>query len=210
MRIEAMPLWLFQTNSYFVIDETTRKALIIDPSGPMHSVLDKIQAEGLQVEKILITHGHLDHISGVEELRQATGAEVFIHQAGKRYLEDDAYNLSGQFGVSIRTIEAVTYVEEGDTIALSGTDISFTVLHTPGHTLDGVCYYSAAHKVLFSGDTLFRGNVGRTDFVGGDGQQLLQSIRQKLLSLPADTVVYPGHDRETTIGQEKRTNRHFS
>ena len=206
MKIECMVLGMFQTNTYIVIDEKTKKAVVIDPAADGARILEKCEKEGVSIDQILLPHGHLDYIGAVNEIKAKSKAEVICHTKGQLYLEDPGYNLSQAFGGPAIVCEADTYVEEGDTVALEGTDIAFEVIHAPGHTLDGIAFYNEKEKVIFVGDILFNGSIGRTDFPGGNAQDLVTNIQTKLFALPDDVVVYSGHGGMTTIGNEKRSN----
>lgn len=209
MKIECMALGMVQTNTYFIIDEATNKTILVDPAGEANRILKHIEESGLQVEKICLTHGHFDHIGAVEAVRRATGAEVIIHKEGERYLSDDQYNLAAVFTGQSLSMKADDYVEDGEVITLEDTDIALQVIHVPGHTLDGVAYYSETYAVAFVGDILFRGSIGRTDFPGGDTAMLLKGIKEKLFTLPEDVTIYSGHGEPTSIGHEKRSNPNF-
>lgn len=209
MKIECMVLGMVQTNTYFIIDEDTKRTILIDPAANAEAILRRVGEEGLVVEKICLTHGHFDHIGAVEAVKEATGAEVIIHSQGKQYIEDASYNLSSAFTGRSMTAKADTYVEDGETVVLEGTAIQLKVIHVPGHTMDGVAFYSEDYGVAFVGDILFRGSIGRTDFPGGNISMLLKGIQEELFTLPEDVTIYSGHGEPTTIGHEKRTNPSF-
>ncbi len=152
---------------------------------------------------ILLTHGHFDHIMGVEGLRTQFGIPVYVHEDDADMLERPQLNAGAMIGVSI-SVQADQTVKDGDVLHLAGMEIH--VLHTPGHTPGGVCYYFPKEEVVFSGDTLFCGSVGRTDLPGGSMSALIRSVREKVFKLPDLTVVYTGHGEPTKIGDEKRCN----
>ena len=162
-----------------------------------------IKSEGLQVEAILLTHGHFDHIMGIGDLRREFSVPVYAHEGDRETLLDPSLNLSISYTDGY-TFDGATYVRDGQTLELAGA--SFQVIHTPGHTPGGVCYYLENEKVLFSGDTLFQNSVGRTDFPNSSMSDLIRSLREKVMALPDDVKVYPGHMGETTIGHERKHN----
>lgn len=199
-----------QEHTYFFIDEATKHGFLIDPGAEAQHLLQKIQTEGFIIEKILLTHGHFDHIGAVEEIRQALGCPVFIHVEGKKYLEDPDWNLSGVYGTGF-TVVADGYVEHGDMITLeTNPDIALRVIYAPGHSADGVAYYSEKEGIAFVGDIIFKGAVGRSDMPGGNMNRLLSAIRAQIFTLPNETVLYPGHGDATTVRQEKDTNPYFN
>ncbi|MBX6377809.1 MAG: MBL fold metallo-hydrolase, partial [Clostridia bacterium] len=155
-------------------------------------ILQAIRDAHLKVERILLTHGHVDHVSAVEAIAAETGAPVFIHPDDEALMARSCRHRPDG------------YLGDGDEVPFAGG--AFRVLHTPGHTPGGVCFYWPDDRVCFSGDTLFAGSIGRTDLPGGSHQTLLASIRTRLLVLPDDVLVYPGHGPQTTIGEERRTN----
>lgn len=190
------------TNCYIIGDPDSKEAFVIDPDdGP--AVVDTLKERGLTCIGILLTHGHSDHIHGVQTLMDTYGAPVYIHERDLPCLYDPQVNLSALHGRPvIITGGTIKTVKDGQHIGSGKMD--FQVLETPGHTVGGVCYYMS--PAVFVGDTLFRGSVGRTDFPGGDFEALVQSIRTKLFTLPDQTMAYPGHGPETQIAFEKETN----
>lgn len=201
-----MKIWCYRvgsvvTNCYLVADETTRKAFLVDPGEEALRLSGEIRKKGLKLEGILLTHGHFDHIMAVNELRDEFGVKVYASELEKETLEDADRNLSGRMNY---TTKADVSLKDGEEFHVAGFLIK--ALSTPGHTVGGCCYYLASENALFSGDTLFRGSVGRTDFPGGSASVLVRSIEEKLMPLPENTKVYPGHDRETEIGYEKKYN----
>lgn len=190
------------TNCYIIGDPDSQEAFVIDPDdGP--AVVDTLKERGLTCVGILLTHGHSDHIHGVQTLMDTYGAPVYIHERDLPCLYDPQVNLSTLHGRPVTiTGGAIKTVKDGQHIGSGKMD--FQVLETPGHTVGGVCYYMA--PAVFVGDTLFRESVGRTDFPGGNFETLVQSIRTKLFTLPDQTMAYPGHGPETQIAFEKETN----
>jgi len=189
-------------NCYLVSCPETKKAAIIDPGANSAGIQRWIAEEGVQVEYILLTHGHFDHIGAVDELRELYQAKVGIHKEDAIMLTSGAHNLSRMLGRSYDFKSADFLLEDGQVVQVG--NLTLTVIATPGHTPGGVCFLTS--EGLISGDTLFDGSIGRTDFPGGSYQELIDSIVKKLLVLPEDTKVYPGHGPETTIGREKRDN----
>ena len=191
------------TNSYFAINEETKEMLVIDPGDSAQMLAEKIKKEGLKPKAVLLTHGHFDHAMAAEELAELFGIPVYAHEAEKDTLEDSGKNVSIMIGRR-DSYHADVYVRDGEVLQLAGMELK--VLHTPGHTAGGCCYYLEKEKVLFSGDTLFCQSVGRTDFPGGSMSKLVRSIKEKLMALPDEVRVYPGHMGLTTIGTERARN----
>lgn len=201
--IISMP---FDENTYVVWREGRSDALVIDPGLEPDLILDFLGERGLTPAAILNTHGHADHIGGNDALKQAfPAAPLLIGEGDARMLTDANANLSAPFGMPIVSPPADQTVREGDVLELAG--VALEVLEIPGHSPGHVVFvHRATPVVVFGGDVLFRGSVGRTDFPGGSADQLFGGIRAKLFALPGDTVVYPGHGPVTTVGNEKRTN----
>lgn len=201
MKIEKFVLGLVDTNSYLVMNEDTKEAVIVDPALYPDYLVSHVKSEGFTICAVLLTHGHFDHAKGAGAWQKEWDVPVYAHEAEKVILENEKWNLGFMFG-SRFTYEDATYLKDGETVSAAGYE--FKCIHTPGHTIGGCSYYAESEHVLFSGDTLFNGTVGRSDFYTGDEAVLFASIREKLLCLPEDTVVYPGHQSETTIQREKK------
>lgn len=192
----------FATNCYIIACPETRRAAVVDPGQPDPWIKQVLAREQLQVEQILLTHAHVDHIGGVEWVRGWAGVPVAIHPDDLEMARDPMYNGSAMFGQPLRIRDPERLLQDGDQVALG--NLRFQVIHTPGHTPGGICFYTPGH--LVAGDTLFAGSIGRTDLPGGDYGALIRSIRTRLFALPAETRVYPGHGPATSIGDEKEYN----
>lgn len=203
LKIRSLVVGEVATNCYLAENKETKETLVIDPGDEMRRIDDMITGNGLRPAAILLTHGHFDHVMAAEALAEKYGIEIYALEKEKETLEDPNLNLCGMIG-RFEVYHATKYVREGELLNLAG--FSIRVIHTPGHTPGGCCYYIEEEKTLFSGDTLYAGTVGRTDFPKGSMRELLAGIRGKLLILPEDTSVYPGHMGITTIGEEKKYN----
>jgi hydroxyacylglutathione hydrolase len=202
MILEALTVGFISTNCYIVGSETTREALVIDPGGNAATILRAVSKHELSVSMIIATHSHFDHLGAVKAVKEATGAKVAVGPSSGNKAGTFAKMVSIMTGGSVTVPEPDVFLKDSDTVDLG--EMHFKVLYTPGHSSDEICLYGEG--ILFSGDTLFNMGIGRTDFPGCSYEQLETSIRTKLYVLPDDTVVYPGHGPETTIGDEKRGN----
>ena len=204
MRCKRFPLGGLWTNGYLFSDPEG-VSFFIDPGGDMEEVLEHLRCQELTLKAVLLTHGHLDHISGVESFVPFVGGEVYISPEDAPNLEHPSREMQRYLGVECREIKAFKTVTEGDVLSIG--EFSVKVLATPGHTLGSVCYLISLgeESVLASGDTLFTQSVGRTDLPGGDTAQLMESLR-RLAQLPDRLVVLPGHGPDTTIGVERKLN----
>jgi len=209
MILETAAVGPFFKNGYVVGCENTRQAVFIDPGDEVEQLLAFIAAEKLDVTHILLTHAHVDHVSGVAEARRALGVPIHLHR-DDLFLYDNAVRTGMMFGLTVEQPPPVDEFYEGDGPIDFG-DYRVRVVHTPGHCPGGVCLAiskqgEASPPHLFVGDTLFAGSIGRTDLPGGNYDTLLSAITQKLFAFPDDSIVYSGHGPATTIGHEKRTN----
>jgi hydroxyacylglutathione hydrolase len=199
MRLVVGPL---QVNCYIIADEKTKEAVVIDPGDDATDILKVIKEKGLRVKYIVNTHGHFDHIGANRAIKEATGAEILIHEADAPVLAS-APRQSAAFGMnSVSSPPADRYVKHGDIIPAG--EVSLKVLHTPGHSPGGISLLEQG--MAFTGDALFAGSIGRTDFPGGDLMTLLRSIKTNLMTLPDDTKVFSGHGPASTIGEERQEN----
>ncbi|MDA8229639.1 MAG: MBL fold metallo-hydrolase [Desulfitobacterium hafniense] len=200
--LEVKPMGTMGANCHLYYCNETKKAALVDPGAEADRIFRWVQEKGVKVEYILLTHGHLDHIGAVDELRDQLGAQVGIHSGDSAMLTDARKNMSSYFGSAVVLKPADILLQDGQVIMVGKEKI--TVLATPGHSLGSVCFLTG--DGLISGDTLFAGSIGRTDFPGGSLNELLNGVTKKLLVLPEETRVYPGHGENTTIGKEKREN----
>ncbi|MBR1648301.1 MAG: MBL fold metallo-hydrolase [Alphaproteobacteria bacterium] len=194
---------VLSTNAYFYIDEASRHGFLIDPGAQAQKLKTYIKENDWVIEKILITHAHFDHIGAVEELALNLGCDYFSHRLAEKYLSDPRLNLSAFCASPIR-LEGARYFDDNEEITSSFFSCSLKVIHTPGHTPDGVIFYDKDNKTAFAGDLIFKNGIGATHYPGGNYQQLRQSIIKKVFRLPDDTILYPGHGESSTVGDEKQ------
>ena len=202
LKILKINTWIGDaTNCYIITDEKSREVMVIDPAGDVDKIEENIKAIKGKLKYIYLTHCHGDHILGVRELKQRCGGKILIHRFDAEGLNDKRINLSLYIDIPEIELEADSRVDDNDIIHLG--ELQFKVIHTPGHTKGGSSLYCEKEKCLFSGDTLFRGTWGRTDIPTSSMQDIMYSITNKLLKLPDDTIVYPGHGKATMIKEEK-------
>ena len=209
MNYKRFPLGALWTNGYLFWDDDTHKAFFVDPGGKTEDVTHFMSEHDLKLKMILLTHGHIDHIAGVQELVAFTGNNIYIGQGDANMLRDPSGKLQALLGVNCTGIQDFKTISDGDVIDFPGYEIR--VIATPGHTEGGVCYLITdkdGHKILACGDTLFAQSVGRTDLDGGDEVKLEESLR-KLAELPDGLHVLPGHGPETNIGSERELNPYW-
>ena len=204
MKVGKFVLGPVATNCYIGINEETKECFIVDPATCPPEFVSYIKNAGLTVKAVLLTHGHFDHIMGLDALLKEFPVPVYAHEAERDVLESEQLNSSASMLGQPYSFSGADYVTNRQELRIAGFEIR--VIYTPGHTIGGCCYYIEKEKALFSGDTLFRGSVGRTDLPTGSMGQLVSSVRDRLFVLPDDTKVYPGHMEETTIGYEKKYN----
>ncbi len=204
MIFESFPVGPLRCNCTILGDEVTHEAVVVDPGDNIPEILSRLQKHGLTVRQIIVTHAHIDHVGGAAQLRKSTGAPVLMNQQDLALLGMMEMQ-AGWLGVPTPQVAAPdASAEDGLTIGLAS--LPGQVLHTPGHTQGSICLLFPDQQLLVAGDTLFAGSIGRTDLPGGDGRQILRSLRDRLLVLPDTTRVLPGHGPETTIGEERQSN----
>ncbi|MBI4848594.1 MAG: MBL fold metallo-hydrolase [Nitrospirae bacterium] len=201
MVIKKLVIGPLQENCYIVADEMSDQSIVIDPGDEPDRVIELIKDSGLHVSSVILTHAHFDHIGAAGDIKKATGAKILVHE-GDMELYKGVRDQASFWGYDVEDLpEPDGFLNEGDEVRVG--DMLFQVLHTPGHSPGGICLYGEG--VVFSGDTIFQGSVGRTDFYGGDMMQLKESFK-RIISLPDDTVILSGHGPETTVGREKEEN----
>lgn len=203
MIIKTYVLGMVSTNCYIVANKETGEALVIDPSDKAEKIEEFLAEEKLVCKFVLLTHGHFDHIMAVDDFVKGKDIPIYAHKNEEALLLDPRLNHSYNLGKGF-SVQPDVLLEDGEELDLIGFKIR--VIHTPGHTAGGVCYHFIDENVMFSGDTLFRANIGRWDLPTGNGEQLVKSINEKLMILDNDIVVYPGHEMPTTIGYERENN----
>lgn len=204
MMLQTMQVGPLGVNCYIVGDDKTRQVLVIDPGGNAREIVAALNQMRTVTQGIVLTHAHFDHVMGIEGVKRGTGAPFFAGEKEKRVLE--SVEAQGEsFGITVPPVPVPNrWLVEGDTVEAGS--VKLQVLETPGHSPGSICLYDEQNAVVFVGDVLMRGTIGRSDFPGGSLEQLLRSIREKLYALPDGTTVYPGHGPLTTIGEEKLLN----
>lgn len=204
IKIKRRILSACQTNCYYVYREGADEIVVIDPGDMGDVVYDDVKSLGFsKVAGILLTHGHGDHTGGALRLKELSGAKIYAYIEEAEILKEPEKNLSGWFGKAYG-FEADEYFYDNQEFDMAG--VHFKVLHTPGHTKGGCCYYDQEDGIVFCGDTIFNGSVGRTDFYSGSARELGDSIRERILTLPDETKLYSGHGEKTTVGYERNYN----
>lgn len=202
MKIKRIQAGIYAVNCYIIYSEDEREAVIIDPGGDYELIIKEIKNNELLVKAIILTHGHGDHIGAVTGLKMHFNVPVMIHKEDREMVKDYDLNLSGKMAMGAISFEPDILLKDGDMIEFGSAYLK--VIHTPGHTKGGICLYYPG--ILITGDTLFEGSIGRTDLHGGDYDILIKSIKNKLLHLPVDTIIYPGHGNTSSLKNEKTTN----
>jgi hydroxyacylglutathione hydrolase len=204
MILESFPVGPLRCNCIILGDEITREAIVVDPGDNLPEILSRLQKHGLTLRQIVVTHAHIDHVGGAALLKRATGAPLLLNQRDLGLLGAMEMQ-AGWLGIDTPEVAPPdASAEDGLTVGLDA--LRAEVIHTPGHTPGSICLLFPSQHLLIAGDTLFAGSIGRTDLPGGDGRQILRSLRNRLLVLPDITKVLPGHGSETTIGQERQSN----
>ncbi|MBE4907959.1 MBL fold metallo-hydrolase [Bacillus luteolus] len=204
MKWQRVPLGPLSTNAY-ILSNQQKECVIFDPGGDDQKLISTLNRQGLKPVAILLTHAHFDHIGAVDEVRNQYGIKVYIHESEKKWLGDSSLNGSRFFmGNEVRINDADVHLKEEGKLTVGS--FTFELFHTPGHSPGSVSFYHEEAEVVFSGDALFAGSIGRTDLPGGNSELLLSSIHKKLLSLPEETIVLSGHGPETTIQAEMDDN----
>ncbi|MFZ0631311.1 MAG: MBL fold metallo-hydrolase [Acidobacteriaceae bacterium] len=204
MILETFPVGPLQCNCTILGDEASGEAMVVDPGDNIPQILALLAKHKLTLKQIVVTHGHIDHVGGALQLKRATGAPILMNQNDLPQLEMMDVQ-AGWLGVAAPEV-APPDLSADDSMTAGISGHTAQILHTPGHTQGSICLHFAPDDLLLAGDTLFAGSIGRTDLPGGDGRQLLQSIHNRLLVLPEETLVIPGHGPKTTIGEERQAN----
>jgi len=205
LKVIIIPVTPFQQNCSLVFDEDTKRGAIVDPGGDVPVILDAIKQSGVAIEKILLTHGHIDHAGGAAELRDALATMIEGPHREDKFLLDDLPESGARYGmVGVRAVEPDRWLGEGDTMTFAG--LNFSVIEAPGHTPGSVVFFNKENRFALMGDVLFQNSVGRTDLPRGSHETLIRSIREKILSLGDDVAFLPGHGPASSIGEERRNN----
>lgn len=202
MELMRIPAGIYAANCYIVYSENTKDGIVVDPGGDADHILETIEKNKLNINHIILTHGHGDHIGGVTELKNALNVSVMIHEEDAEMLRNGEINLSTTMAMGSVEIEPDKLLKDGDIIKFG--DLEAEVIHTPGHTKGGICL--KIENILITGDTLFAGSIGRTDLSGGNYETIISSIKEKLMVLSDNIEVFPGHGGPSTIGRERVRN----
>ncbi len=206
MKVGHVLLPVVAMNCYLAINEETNESIIIDPGSAPERIKAAVTQSGTKPVAILLTHGHFDHAGAAKEIASEYGIKIYAHEDEKQTLENPSYNLSAMMGKA-EAYHADIFLKDDEELDMAG--LHFKCLFTPGHTSGGCCFYFPKEGIVFTGDSLFCGSVGRTDYPGGSMAKLIEGIKAKLMVLPDDTICYPGHDSATTIGEERMYNMYL-
>ncbi len=205
LKILIVPVTPFQQNCSIVFDDETKQGAVVDPGGDIERIEDAIQQSGVKIEKILLTHGHIDHAGGAADLAAKLGVKVIGPHEGDKPVLNNIPNRAAMFGmVGAKGVAPDQWLKDGDVVAVGG--LEFRIIEAPGHSPGSVVFYNEANKFALMGDVLFQNSVGRTDIPGGDHETLLHSIKTKIMVLPDDVMFLPGHGNASQIGAERRSN----
>jgi glyoxylase-like metal-dependent hydrolase (beta-lactamase superfamily II) len=204
---QALLVGLLEVNCFILGDEETKEAVVIDPGGDEDEILEALQSHGLQLKTIIDTHGHFDHVDANQPLKEATGAAIAIHEADANMLAKPSAEAMFFTGNRLRLSTADIILKEGDIISFGNYRLK--VLHTPGHTPGGISLVMEDSPLVYVGDLLFQGSIGRTDFPGGSFEDLINAVKTKIFTLGDNYTVFPGHGPVTTVGQERKYNPFF-
>lgn len=204
MILEGLAVGPIAANCYIIGENNSREGAIIDPGSEPERILEVVERTGLEIKFLIATHGHFDHTAAVKKLREKLDCDFLLHRDDLLFVQDSK-KAALEWGFGIEQVpDPDIYIKEGDILKLGVFELK--ILHTPGHSPGGISIYIQSESVLFSGDTLFYGSIGRTDLRMGSMEALISSIKEKLYTLPDDTIVYTGHGEPTTIGNEKKSN----
>lgn len=204
-RVTVVPVTGFQQNCSIIYDAETKQGAVVDPGGDVATILDAVNKLGVTIEKILLTHGHIDHAGGAAELREKLAAAIEGPHSADKYLLDNLPQSGARYGMTeARAVTPERWLVDGDEVQAAGQ--VFSIVHAPGHSPGSVVFFNAQNNFALMGDVLFQGSIGRTDFPGGDHGTLLASIREKVLPLGDDVVFLPGHGAASRLGDERQTN----
>jgi hydroxyacylglutathione hydrolase len=205
LKVLIIPVTPFQQNCSLVFDEEAKRGAIVDPGGDVPNILEAIEQSNVKIEKILLTHGHIDHAGGAAELRDALGVQIEGPQVDDLFLLNDLPKSGAKYGmVDARIVVPDRWLKDGDEVTVAG--MKFSILQAPGHSPGSVVFFNDENRFALMGDVLFQGSVGRTDFPYGSTETLMKSIREKVLPLGDDVVFLPGHGPASQIGIERKTN----
>lgn len=204
IKVYCIRVSVFVTNCYLVLNEETKEGFLVDPGDYEERILQMLREKEVKLSAVYLTHGHLDHMMAAERIREEYGVPVYCHESEIEVLEDPEQNLTARFVRRGYCLEKVIPLKDAEEFTAAGMQVK--LIHTPGHTPGGCCYYLPEEGILFSGDTLFYRSIGNTEFPGGSMSILARSIREKLYVLPEETIVYAGHGEATDIGSEKQEN----